>query len=112
MACVLPTVWYNHHNRMPIVGESGQTWPDLADEPFASTCRKIGQTPAAKKIRRPFAMPAAEGGGRWPGPIIERDGDRCYRGAPWFPGIAAVGWRKPAADHIFATPGTSSGTGV
>ena len=38
-----------------------------------------------KKIRRPFFMPAAEGGGRWPGPIIERDGDWCYRVSPRFP---------------------------
>jgi hypothetical protein len=29
-------------------------------------------------------MPAAEGGGRWPGPIIERDGERCYRGPRGF----------------------------
>jgi hypothetical protein len=71
----------------------------------------MDQTPAAKKIRRPFAMPAAEGGGRWPGPIIERDGDRCYRGAPWFP-VCDCGVVETGGEPLIITPGTNSGTGV
>ena len=41
--------------------------------------RRIGR----KKNRRPFAIGRGLRGGRWPGPEVERDGERCYRGRGW-----------------------------
>jgi hypothetical protein len=55
-------------------------------------------------------MPAAEGGGRWPGPIIERDGERCYCGSPWYP-LFDRGVVDAGGEPGFPAPGINSGSG-
>jgi hypothetical protein len=43
-------------------------------------CASTRDFNGAKKLAAPLLFGRGFEGGRWPGPLVERDGERCYRG--------------------------------
>jgi len=53
---------------------------------FARRCSAHGErrlTEERAKNRRPLSIGRGLRGGRWPGPEVERDGEKCYRDRGW-----------------------------
>jgi hypothetical protein len=51
-------------------------------KPQATECanrRRFKDRMSRKRTRRPFEVRPRVEGGRWPGPHVVRDGERCYR---------------------------------